>query len=423
MQISTFFDKKIRYIIVGDDMNVFEMLILNMVLISYPFLIYIIYILANKNISKQEKDAFLDFILVTSCFLITRYGIYFEGNLLSFFLGSIVFLSYFKNRFVISFLLQIVVLISCYPNITAIFYFIIVYAIIDGITFLYQKNENFKIPFIDTYLFFYSTSFLFWFLLFDFKNIFYSLLLIFVYIIMVKILTRIIVQGEKIMKTHLEFKELQKEQQIRLSLFKITHEIKNPVAVCKAYLDMFDVEKVEHSRKYVPIIKNEIERLLLLLQDFLLVNQANMKYEIMDVNMLLEDVSNNIQPLMIENSILFEVHTMDDELFINGDYNRLSQVIINVLKNSIEAKANNIVLRTYLTNKELEVYVEDNGQGIEKENANKIFEPFYTTKPRGSGLGVSLSKEIITAHHGKLEYFSQYGYGTRVKITLPLYSL
>ncbi len=139
--------------------------------------------------------------------------------------------------------------------------------------------------------------------------------------------------------------------------------------------------------------------------------------------MLIEDVSNNIQPLMHENRILFEVHTIEDELFINGDYNRLSQVIINVLKNSIEAKANNIVLRTYLTSEKLEVYVEDNGQGIEKENTSKIFEPFYTTKPRGSGLGVSLSNEIISAHHGKLEYFSQYGHGTRVKITLPLYSL
>ncbi len=404
-------------------MNVFEMLILNMLLISYPLLIYIIYILANKNILKQEKDVFLDFVLVTSCFLVMRYGNYFEGNLLSFFLGSIVFLSYFKNRIAISFLLQLIVLSSYYPNFSAIIYFFLVYAIIDGIAFWYRKQEIVKISFMNIYLIFYSISFLNWFLLFDLKNVFYSLLLIFVYVAMVKILVMIVVQGEKIMKTHLEFKELQKEQQIRLSLFKITHEIKNPVAVCKAYLDMFDVSNVEHSRKYVPIIKNEIERLLLLLQDFLLVNQANMNYEIMDVNMLIEDVSNNIQPLMHENRILFEVHTIEDELFINGDYNRLSQVIINVLKNSIEAKANNIVLRTYLTSEKLEVYVEDNGQGIEKENTSKIFEPFYTTKPRGSGLGVSLSNEIISAHHGKLEYFSQYGHGTRVKITLPLYSL
>lgn len=223
------------------------------------------------------------------------------------------------------------------------------------------------------------------------------------------------------MKTHVEFKELQKEQKIRLSLFKITHEIKNPVAVCKAYLDMFDVENIEHSKKYVPILRNEIERLLLLLQDFLLVNKANMRYEIMDINMLLEDVSKNIQPLMNENSILFKVDTIDDELFINGDYNRLSQVLVNILKNSIEAKAKKIILRTHLTNQALEVFVDDNGEGMDNEIATKIYEPFYTTKPRGSGLGVSLSNEIITAHQGTLEYSSKPGMGTSVKITLPLY--
>lgn len=404
-------------------MNIFEMLLLNMILISYPLLIYIIYIIANKNINKQEKDIFLDFILISSTFLAIRYGNYFEENLLSFFLGSIIFLSFLKKRIILSIFLQLVVLSSYYPDIFSILYFFLVYAIIDIIAYIYSKNESLKISFSNLYFIFYGISFLLWFLLFDLKNFFYSIILIFVYIVMIKILTMIVVQGEKIMKTHLEFKELQKEKQIRLSLFKITHEIKNPVAVCKAYLDMFDVDNIEHSRKYVPILQKEIERLLLLLQDFLLVNKANMKYEIMDINMLLEDVSNNIRPLMLENNIFFKVDTIDDELFINGDYNRLSQVIINVLKNSIEAKSSNIVLRTHLTDTVLEVYVEDNGQGIEDENSGKIFEPFYTTKPRGSGLGVSLSNEIITAHHGKLEYFSKYGIGTKVKITLPLYSL
>ena len=230
----------------------------------------------------------------------------------------------------------------------------------------------------------------------------------------------IVTQGEHIMKTHIAFKELQKEQKIRLSLFKITHEIKNPVAVCKAYLDMFDVDNKEHAKKYIPILQNEIERLLLLLQDFLLVNKSNMRYEIMDINMLLEDVSKNIQPLMDENHITFCVDTIDDELFINGDYNRLSQVMVNILKNSVEAQAKKITLRTNLTSQALEVFVLDNGQGMDSEIVSKIYEPFYTTKPRGSGLGVSLSSEIINAHHGSIEYSSKVGLGTSVKITLPL---
>lgn len=402
-------------------MNIFEMLILNIILISYPLLVYIIYIVANKNISKSEKDIFFDFILISSSFLVTRYGSYFENTLLTFFLGSVVFLSLIKRRYAVAIILEGIVLSSFYPNISSMLYFTVVYIIIDFLVFLYKRYEKLKITFLYTYLILYSGSFFLWFFFLESKQVYYSILLIIVYIIMIKVLVMLVTQGEEIMKTHVAFKELQKEQKIRLSLFKITHEIKNPVAVCKAYLDMFDVENVEHSRKYVPIIRNEIERLLLLLQDFLLVNKSNMRYEIMDINMLLEDVSKNIQPLMDENSISFKVDTIDDELFINGDYNRLSQVMVNILKNSIEAHARDIVLRTHLTNQQLEVYVEDNGQGMDTEVVSKIYEPFYTTKPRGSGLGVSLSNEIILAHQGTLQYDSKCGKGTSVKITLPLY--
>lgn len=420
LQNSTAFDKNLRYIIIGDDMNIFEMLLLNMILISFPLLIYIIYIVANKNISKSEKNIFLDFVLVSSTFLVTRYGSYLENSLLPFFLGTIIFLAFLKKRDGVAILLEGILFLSYYKIESFLILLIVVYSIVDFLLLIYQKYPNLKISFSQCYIIIYLTSFFFFFLL-NTKDILYSFLLILVYAVLLKVLVMIVVQGEQIMKSHIEFKELQKEKRIRLSLFKITHEIKNPVAVCKAYLDMFDVENVEHAKKYVPILKNEIERLLLLLQDFLLVNKSNMRYEIMDINMLLEEVAKNIQPLMDENHIRFKVDTIDEELFINGDYNRLSQVMVNILKNSVEANAKNITLRTHLTNQVLEVYVDDNGSGIEEEIASKIYEPFYTTKPRGSGLGVSLSNEIICAHQGKLEYHSKTGIGTTVKITLPLY--
>lgn len=401
-------------------MNIFEMLLLNMILISFPLLLYIIYIVANKNISKSEKNIFLDFILVSSAFLITRYGNYLENALLPFFLGTIIFLAFLKKRDVVVILLEGILFLSYYKIESFLILLIVVYSIVDFLLLIYRKYPDLKIPFSKCYLVIYLISFFFFFLL-NTKDILYSFLLILVYAVLLKVLVMIVVQGEQIMRSHIEFKELQKEKRIRLSLFKITHEIKNPVAVCKAYLDMFDVENVEHAKKYVPILKNEIERLLLLLQDFLLVNKSNMRYEIMDINMLLEEVAKNIQPLMDENHIRFKVDTIDEELFINGDYNRLSQVMVNILKNSVEANAKNITLRTHLTNQVLEVYVDDNGSGIEEEIASKIYEPFYTTKPRGSGLGVSLSNEIICAHQGKLEYHSKTGIGTTVKITLPLY--
>ena len=81
--------------------------------------------------------------------------------------------------------------------------------------------------------------------------------------------------AEDILDLHLKFCEIEHQKDITNSLFQITHEIKNPIAVCKGYLDMFDVNNVEHSKKYIPILKSEIDRLLLLLQDFLSINRIN----------------------------------------------------------------------------------------------------------------------------------------------------
>ena len=74
---------------------------------------------------------------------------------------------------------------------------------------------------------------------------------------------------------NMTLKELEQEKQIRESLFKITHEIKNPITVCKGYLDMFDVEDKKKSEKYVSILKDEIKRVLVLLEDFLSINKIN----------------------------------------------------------------------------------------------------------------------------------------------------
>ena len=399
------------------------MLILNLILISFPLLVYLSYIVTNKNVSQREKNMFFDFALTSSSFLLIHYGNYFENVLLTFFLGGTVFLALSKDRYLISCVLEGIAISAYYPDMESLLYFTLFYLFFDLFVFFYHKHSLKRFSFLKYYLFFYSTALISWSFFIGKKHLFYSLFLIGIFTVFMNLLIFLLIQGEKAMKSHLEFQELQKEKQIRLSLFKITHEIKNPVAVCKAYLDMFDVENIEHARKYVPILKKEIERLLLLLQDFLLVNKSNMKYEIMDVNMLLEEVLKDIQPLMDENHITFKVNTIDEELFINGDYNRLNQVLVNLLKNSIEAHAKNIQLKTNLTSKILEVQIVDDGEGISADVLGKMREPFYTTKPRGSGLGVSLSNEIIHAHSGKLEYQSKVGEGTSVKIVLPLYVL
>ena len=220
----------------------------------------------------------------------------------------------------------------------------------------------------------------------------------------------------------MDYKELQQEKQIRLSLFKITHEIKNPIAVCRGYLDMLDINNEKQVRKYIPIIQSEIERLLVLLEDFMLVNSENINCDIMDINMLLEEVVGKLKPLLEEKNIKLNLDLIDDEIYINGDYKRLSQVFINLVKNSIEAIQDKglISIKNIISNNILKIIIEDNGIGISKDVLKRMKEPFYTTKVRGTGLGVSLSNEIIKAHKGSLNYESIVGLGTKTIILIPI---
>mgnify|MGYP003308045311 CR=1 FL=1 len=170
---------------------------------------------------------------------------------------------------------------------------------------------------------------------------------------------------------------LEKEKQIRLSLFKITHEIKNPIAVCKAYLDMFDTNNLEHSRKYIPIIKNEIERILVLLQDFLLVNKTNMNCDIMDINMLIEEVTEKVTSIMDSNDIKFNIKTTDDGYTYTNAGNTVSDPLQNA---TIE------VTELALSEKVTAVYTIKNG---ESDVAALLADPVITVN---SAAGTDLSK-------------------------------
>lgn len=402
-------------------MNIFDMLILNLVLIACPMLFYMVYIVTNKNIGKKERDSFFGLTLVTSYFFLINYGMFQSNTMIAFFTGTIIFLACLTHHLIIFLLLAIITIILYGSTYDVVLFLIFSYILISFIMVMRKNKKINTSSFVNYFLVFYVGMFAIWSFIYSYNTIFECIFLACIFTIMIHILYLFNIKGKDALNYHIQFKELQKEKQIRLSLFKITHEIKNPIAVCKAYLDMYDVNNIEHSKKYVPIIKSEIERLLLLLQDFLLVNKANMKYDIMDINMLIEEVTNSMKEIMKNSNIRFLIDTIDDELFINGDYNRLCQVLVNILKNSVEATPSKVILKTHITNQDILIIIEDNGVGISEDIMKRIYEPFYTTKQYGTGLGISLSNEIISAHNGKLEYNSVYGKGTIVKITLPLF--
>ena len=227
------------------------------------------------------------------------------------------------------------------------------------------------------------------------------------------------------MNLNTAIKELEKEKVLRTSLFKLTHEIKNPLAVCKGYLDMLDLNNKDKILKYIPIIKGEIERTLTLMDDYLDYTKVKIQKEEVDIYLLLNDIIESLELFFKENEINLEYLVPDDELYLRVDYNRIKQVIVNILKNATEARDINkkeliIKIRTRVTKNYFKIIIEDNGIGMDKDVLEQVTDLFFTTKKNGTGLGTSLSKEIVELHGGKIKYLSEVGIGTTVIINLPI---
>lgn len=144
------------------------------------------------------------------------------------------------------------------------------------------------------------------------------------------------------------------------------------------------------------------------------------------INDVLQGVINLLDSKLKENNIKLIKNTDTQYMLIFADKDMLEQVLINLFLNAIEAvqeKANPLISISFAKENTCNlIKIEDNGEGISTEYIDKIFVPFFTTKKKGSGIGLSLSKQIILAHNGNITVNSSLGKGTVILIKLPEYS-
>ena len=431
---STNFAINLMYIIVegGKIMNLYMNILLSIIYITYPLLLFLFYVAYNKNYCKEENNLFLDIALISSFYMVAKFTKPIFSGFPPIIFNVILVIAYLKERKGTIVFLSIISIL-CYTrefhmNIPLI---ILEYVIYFLLYLNFRKNDNFSDKYINSFII--IKAFFFTLTLVVSKNFpivnyieFFTQILILILMLYLTICftTLLFEKGEEIIKYHMSIKELKQERQIYTSLFKITHEIKNPIAVCKGYLDMFDTNNKEHSVKYIPILREEIERVLIILQDFLAMTKVNIEKESMDIYLLVDDVVDNLKPIIKNKNIKLEINIPDEELYIDADYNRLKQVFINLIKNSIEAipenKDGKISIYYERNENDVTIYITDNGIGMSDEVLKKINEPFFTTKTNGTGLGTSLSMEIIKAHNGKINYSSKENEGTTVSVTFNI---
>jgi two-component system sensor histidine kinase HydH len=208
----------------------------------------------------------------------------------------------------------------------------------------------------------------------------------------------------------------------------LAHEIKNPLSTIKLNLelirnDMKDgltpQQKVNFKRADIAI--KEVERIATILNDFIrffLLKKVEKKE--VDVNLLLKDVTDSLEYIAKEKNIVI-IRDFDLSIAkVSCDPNLMKQVFYNVILNAIQSSGRNqsIVVSSKEDENYVVVKVIDNGIGIERENYDKVFMPFFTTKSYGSGLGLSFAKRVIQLHDGNIYFESEVGKGTTFVIEL-----
>ena len=141
-----------------------------------------------------------------------------------------------------------------------------------------------------------------------------------------------------------------------------------------------------------------------------------------DISGLISQVNNLMKDEIERLKIEVLVNICQEGIKIRGDKNLIEQVLINLIKNSVEAleksASKKISIECFIKDSKTFIAITDTGEGISKENMERVFLPFFTTREKGSGIGLSLSRQIIRMHGGTLDIWSEQGKGTKVEITL-----
>jgi PAS domain S-box-containing protein len=205
----------------------------------------------------------------------------------------------------------------------------------------------------------------------------------------------------------------------------VAHEIRNPLTSIKGFVQLFKSSHLQD--EYYDIVLSELDRINAIVGEFLILAKPTAAVLVKsDIRVLIKDVVTLINTQSILNNVQIFVEYECDLPMINCEENHLKQVFLNLLKNSIEAmpQGGNIDLKVSTKDEgKISIQIIDQGVGIPEERIPTLGEPFYTTKEKGTGLGLMTCYKIIEGHQGELKISSKVNEGTTIEVILPAISM
>ncbi len=215
----------------------------------------------------------------------------------------------------------------------------------------------------------------------------------------------------------------------------VAHEIKNPLGAISIHIQLIQkaitkarqkdgkLPDEKYTDKYLRIVNEEVDRLNNIIIDFLAaVRPIKAQIEPSNPTILLENFKEFIEPELQEKNIALEIETMSFPQLIAVDPKLFNQVLVNLAQNSIHAmkKGGILQISTGIKNDRFTLVVSDTGTGMDEDTMNRVFEPYFTTRAQGTGLGLSLVYKIVKEMAGDISVKSAVGKGSDFTITFPL---
>jgi two-component system, sporulation sensor kinase D len=202
------------------------------------------------------------------------------------------------------------------------------------------------------------------------------------------------------------------------------HEIKNPLTGIKGLVQLL-VEKhpEEQDQFYYSVIMKEIERINSIVSEFLILGKPMAQsLSLYDIRSIIAELRPIIESEARHFNIEVEWNIIKEPILVHCTKDQLKQVILNIAKNGFEAMevGKKLRIRIHHENEWAKIMITDIGQGLNEKEIGKVFDPFYTSKKEGTGLGLFVCKRIIESFNGTIEFSSKPLKGTTVTISLPL---
>jgi len=207
----------------------------------------------------------------------------------------------------------------------------------------------------------------------------------------------------------------------------IAHEIRNPLTSLKGFTELLKLNADEESRMYLSVIDSELQRMEQILSELLVLSKpTSMKVELLDLDNIVKQVIEFMLPdALMKNIMIQYISSANQAAYIGGNENRLKQVFMNLIKNAMESMNNGGTITIEMNVIDctmVELMIKDEGNGMDSSTLQNLFQPFYTTKSTGTGLGLAFVKKVIEEHEGLIGVNSELQKGTCFHLQFPIYT-